>query len=79
MAECSHSNRSIIEVVGGHVVHKWTEGDYDYTNELIEAQEIIVQCPECTYVHSYSRGDEIPDDLLEELARARSFSQGFPQ
>ena len=69
--DCSHPNRIITEYLSGKAVHRWKDGTYDYSVEVIERDRIVEECPDCTYRLTLTKGMDMPEDVHERLLEAR--------
>jgi len=70
---CSHPNRVITEYLSGRATHRWKDGKYAFSDELIELDRIVEECPDCSYELILVKGQIMPEDLQKRIKEARSF------
>ena len=76
---CDHPNIIITENLLGKAVHRWKDGEYDWSDEDIFVQSHVAKCPDCDYSETFVHGEgDPPEWILRRIFDARRFSHGGP-
>jgi len=70
----------VIENLEGKATHRWEEGKYNWSDEVLGIVSVAVDCPTCLYKETFVRGtDEIPEWVWRRIKKARTFEKGMVQ